>query len=386
MKIIGNNNGAIAIIVGLSLAILLGFGALAVDLGFVYMKKVELQTTADAAALAGAGALVSYSTDLEKVKEKIYQIIEKNFAVQNDPSRGVEGITKITYYKSGVENSVDPNQVEVEISRSEAGNNPVTLFLARIFGYSQVGFSATARAETYPVGGSKCLKPFAVPAKFDWVDKNGNKECDLFPEKDRETDSITNVQGYSKDDIGTPFIIKFGNDNNNLVPGQYNPIDFPPLNKGNPVSGADAYAENIIGCDGSNNSYLVEPEDLVVTEPGAKMGPTKKSIEELIAKDPDAYWVGNIGGHIEGSSFPDPLGSSRVGIIVIYDPTASPTPGRPDPLLVLELVGFFIESIDNKGNVNGRLMGAMAAKPGGSGVGNNLIYAIRLIKDSTRGA
>ena len=119
MKIIGNKKGTIAIIVGVSLVVLIGFAALAVDLGYVYMKNVELQTTADAAALAGAGALVSYGNDQTKVAEKIYQFVEKNFAAQKDPSGNVPAVTGITYYRNGEPDSTDPNQVEVQVTRSE---------------------------------------------------------------------------------------------------------------------------------------------------------------------------------------------------------------------------------------------------------------------------
>ena len=46
--------GAIAIIVGLSLAVLIGFAGLALDGGRLYLTKTELQNAADACALAAA--------------------------------------------------------------------------------------------------------------------------------------------------------------------------------------------------------------------------------------------------------------------------------------------------------------------------------------------
>lgn len=50
--------GAVAIIVGLSLAVLIGFVGLALDLGRLYVNKTELQSAADACALAAAAELV----------------------------------------------------------------------------------------------------------------------------------------------------------------------------------------------------------------------------------------------------------------------------------------------------------------------------------------
>jgi Flp pilus assembly protein TadG len=56
-RIAREQRGAIAITVGLLFPALLGFGVLAVDVGNWYVHKRELQTQADAAALAGAGSL-----------------------------------------------------------------------------------------------------------------------------------------------------------------------------------------------------------------------------------------------------------------------------------------------------------------------------------------
>ena len=50
--------GAVAIIVGLSLVMLVGFAGLALDLGRLYVNKTELQTAADACALAAASELI----------------------------------------------------------------------------------------------------------------------------------------------------------------------------------------------------------------------------------------------------------------------------------------------------------------------------------------
>lgn len=49
--------GAVAIIVALSLAVLVGFAGLALDLGRLYVNKTELQSAADACALAAAAQL-----------------------------------------------------------------------------------------------------------------------------------------------------------------------------------------------------------------------------------------------------------------------------------------------------------------------------------------
>jgi Flp pilus assembly protein TadG len=53
----GDQQGAVAIIVALSLAVLIGFAGLALDLGRLYVNKTELQNAADACALAASREL-----------------------------------------------------------------------------------------------------------------------------------------------------------------------------------------------------------------------------------------------------------------------------------------------------------------------------------------
>ncbi|MDH4317089.1 MAG: pilus assembly protein TadG-related protein [Desulfobulbaceae bacterium] len=52
-----DNNGAVAVLVAVTLIVLLGFTALAVDVGYLYGVRNELQNGADAGALAGAAVL-----------------------------------------------------------------------------------------------------------------------------------------------------------------------------------------------------------------------------------------------------------------------------------------------------------------------------------------
>ncbi len=52
---LSGERGATAVIVTLLLVPLLGFAAIAVDVGALYAERARLQTAADAAALAGAG-------------------------------------------------------------------------------------------------------------------------------------------------------------------------------------------------------------------------------------------------------------------------------------------------------------------------------------------
>jgi len=54
---LNNQNGLTTVVVAIAMVALIGFGALAVDLGYLYIVKGELQNAADSGALAGARVL-----------------------------------------------------------------------------------------------------------------------------------------------------------------------------------------------------------------------------------------------------------------------------------------------------------------------------------------
>jgi Flp pilus assembly protein TadG len=66
-KAINNEKGVALILVAVSVVVLFGMGALAIDVGHLYNVKNQLQSAADAAALAGAtemtGATLADMTD-----------------------------------------------------------------------------------------------------------------------------------------------------------------------------------------------------------------------------------------------------------------------------------------------------------------------------------
>ena len=53
-RVLGDESGAAAILVGAAIFALVGFGALSVDVGYLFAAQRALQASADAAAIAGA--------------------------------------------------------------------------------------------------------------------------------------------------------------------------------------------------------------------------------------------------------------------------------------------------------------------------------------------
>jgi len=123
-KRIKKETGQSTIIIALAIVVLCGVTALVVDTGTAYVQKGQLQTAADAAALAAAHELPNAT----KAKNEAAVYAEKN---------GVDAgnTTATTPYKS------DPKKVEVVVTAT------VNYTFARILGFNSQVVSARAVAE-----------------------------------------------------------------------------------------------------------------------------------------------------------------------------------------------------------------------------------------------
>ncbi len=159
----GSRRRAAAIMMtAVSTSVLLGFAALAIDVGMLYNVRTELQRTADAAALAGGQKLLDHSrltgttnsaAVMASVKSQAEQYSLLN-PVQNINPRIAANDVKIGYLNNpdnlsepiDFSNSNRFNTVQVTVRRDEAMNGPVQLMFARIFGLTSANVSATAAA------------------------------------------------------------------------------------------------------------------------------------------------------------------------------------------------------------------------------------------------
>lgn len=191
-KIVFNNQrGAVAVIVGITLAVLLSFLALAIDVGYIYATKNELQNAADSAALAATGKLgnlYSLAADpttynCESERDQIVAVAQavvgsgKNKAGGSDISISdadvfinniADGNTKFS--------TNDYNQayaVRVIARRDSVLNSQIATFFAQIFGVDSVPVVADATAAL--TGQSTMAEsglPLPVAINKSWMDTN----------------------------------------------------------------------------------------------------------------------------------------------------------------------------------------------------------------------
>lgn len=194
-RVIKDQNGFALVLLGLTIVVLLGFAALAVDIGYLYAARNELQNAADAAALAGARELgkiylagpyvkgTASGGDTYKVFVAAKDVAGKNVAAGESVTIQVYAFKKnqdgTDFINADGKKEIDPNNVSTDgadvvlgewqwtaasgtdklktagvdhpnavrvYAKRQKEANPVTLFFASVLGIVDAGVSAVATA------------------------------------------------------------------------------------------------------------------------------------------------------------------------------------------------------------------------------------------------
>lgn len=340
---LGNNRGSMIIMTAVALVAMFAFAALTIDGAELMTTRNQLQAAADAAALAGASGLVA--GDQALATARAITIAGQNQAEQDIKRPVIITAADVTFPTA--------TQVRVRTHRTNATGDALVAYFLKIVNPASnnlTDVTATATAEVYDVCQSECVKPWAIPDR--WDDANGNSRYDT----GEAYDPIST--GYqAPGDVGVQAVLKVGNPQQAIAPGQFFPIDLPSLdcNCGvDPIPGGSEYRWNIGNC----NQYMIGVGDRVAVEPGNMVGPTKQGVQDLIDADPGAYWDGS-SQSIMGSAFGK---SPRIILVPFFDPTSPPTSGR-NWVRITKVGAFFLEGVQGNGNVTGRFIKATVDGP-----------------------
>jgi len=173
MKKIRDGKGAVAVFAAVVLVMLIGFVALAVDVGYVMVTRNELQNVADAAALAGARTLgrlyecngnlstctgpmpytdqLTYAADDAAIKKAVTDVASVNHAggkagITIDNADIVIGNWEPTTKTINPITLTSPDAVRVTARRDASTNGAISTFFAKVLGINTVDVSATATA------------------------------------------------------------------------------------------------------------------------------------------------------------------------------------------------------------------------------------------------
>lgn len=179
-----NERGAVSVIVAILLVTLLGFTAIAVDVGVIYSERAQLQSGADASAIALAQKCARDATDAQC---STTSTLAGSLANQN----ALDGMSKV----HSIQLDKTARTVSVTTSAKETGgkDNSVSLFFANAIGIpsKEVGARSSAAWGSPQAGRTAFPLAFSVCQVKDNIDgalqrlqehgKNANADCNYGP-------------------------------------------------------------------------------------------------------------------------------------------------------------------------------------------------------------
>jgi hypothetical protein len=179
-----NENGAVSVIVAILMVTLLGFVAIAVDVGVIYSERAQLQNGADASAIALAQKCARSATDPVC---STTSTLATSLANQN----ALDGMSKV----HTIELDTTARKVSVTTSAKEPGgtDNSVSLFFADVLGVptkevgargSAVWGSPRAGRTAFPLAFSICQVKDKIGGSLQLLQehgKNANADCNYGP-------------------------------------------------------------------------------------------------------------------------------------------------------------------------------------------------------------
>lgn len=238
--------GAILVLAAVFMVLMFALLAFAVDMGYLYMVRTQLQRTADAAAIAATWSLLDGELAtgqnnspyaVSSARDTADQYTQLNKVLNSQPTLAQSDIT-VGYLSNpfnpnlqlDLSGSQGYNAVQVRVRRTTDQNGVVPLFFARVLGIDQAGSQALATAAFVssvsgfqePADGSKlAFLPFALyedtwdalmigQGTDSWKYNPDTKEVSSGPDGIKEL----NLYPQDTDSSGNSGTIDIGNPNN----------------------------------------------------------------------------------------------------------------------------------------------------------------------------
>ena len=240
--------GVVVVFATLSMAVLIGAGALALDVGNLILSKGKLQNLADAAALSAAKT-IDLGGEHDDAEVAGRQTITDNLSYTGFSAFSLDVNSVIFEYSETLPFDTSTATNDSTYVRVRIENVDIPDFLVSIL---DIDLSTRASAVAGPsssLGRSCNIVPLSICAGDD-----------ASPE---------NISGY---DSGSMHVLKASSSNpSEIGPGNFMPVTLTDAD-GNPQTGANAYREALAGkYDSCLNVIEGEP---ITTEPGNMVGPT----------------------------------------------------------------------------------------------------------------
>jgi len=178
-KLTGDESGAVLVLVAVLMVAFLVLVAMSVDLGDLYAHDRDLQTAADAGALAGAQELIYAAGAPGPAAVKAVEYVDRNAEVSH-----VEGANLDSWAPA-----VDARSVTVDLRE-----HGIPFMFAPVIGQTEGAVTAHARAEVKYVTGVNKLFPVALnymnPYRFRFLIQRGGSTVSSFDVSDPNGDGV----------------------------------------------------------------------------------------------------------------------------------------------------------------------------------------------------
>jgi hypothetical protein len=359
-----SERGAVLVHVSVSLGVFTIVSALAIDYGMVLVSRGQIQSAADAAALAGATALAfdSYAdrSSVGPAKSTAIGVALANHVSSQPPDVTPADVTfPLCPDSFSAGPSVPPifSCIRVNAFRTVERGNPLPTFFGQMFGIESAGVAATATAQAKAANSTPCLKPLAIPDRWTerapapgpWLSSSVFEKWDPadptvllappdFYSAPRPTASGTGLTMTG--DVGSRIVLSEAVANEAPIPWTYHAVQIPGSRHGN------NFRSNVEHCAGAT----VTIGDSLPLNPGGTGGLTEVAIRELIDSDPSARWnavTNDIDGSCAESASPCAAMSPRIIAVPLFDPGEFADDRRTGvtSVVVRNIVGVFIDSV-----------------------------------------
>lgn len=330
--------GAVLVMVALMSMMLIGLLAIALDFSRAYAQKNEMQTSADAAALAGV--LELYQDPLTVVDSAVA------FGQSNKVQTYVLGSNRYAVVCGVWDDEAAPAIFTPSGNCSNADNavqvqaiDTVQYLFNDLFSLTKSQQTTTATAWMAYIEGATCVKPWAI--RYTLLTKS-LQPLNLDTLRDLTEADIDSLQTLPRERLR--FMLKSGDTGD---PGNYGSLEIPNADaNGNP------YEENIATC----NNALIKPGDTVQTEPGIKVGPTKQGAAQFCEP-----LVGEECQNGQGEM-------GKLSIAALWWSQSPIVNGRRD-IVIEQLVSFNLDSVTSSAEIIGVFTagvsgGSIGSRPG----------------------
>ena len=298
MRRLKNRKGIFVVLFGLLFMVLMGTAAMAIDMSRIWTMRNELQTAADAGALAGAiqltpphdpADLVDTATVMARLNRALYDTVKVDSVIVGHWADGAA-----TFTPNGTPNDA----VKVVVSH---GTNKLIMGALGIAA-PRVWARAIGWANA-PVNNANCIRPWSIPyvVLMDKVNRKRIAAGTLTGDPDSYenlTRPFTNEDRLvlnSMTEAERTFNLKMGAGNGNqttvtdpppgaTMPGSYQAVKLPRKRSADgtvnpdgipPQNGADPYRDAVSGAV----CYVLGVGDVLEVQTGDMVGPTIQGVE-----------------------------------------------------------------------------------------------------------